>query len=121
VKDMSSRENYLRAIYELTEEGEDTTSTSELSDRLGVSPASVTEAIKKLEDDSLVCRKAYKGFTLSPIGKEKASKMEKKKRTLEEFFRKIGAEDPEEEADMVEHAVSEDAVDRIRSEILDDS
>jgi DtxR family Mn-dependent transcriptional regulator len=111
---MSSKEDYLRAIYELTEGGEDKTTTSELSDFLDVSDASASEAVQKLEDEDLVCRAAYRGFTLSPMGKEEGGNLAEKHRKLENFFSdELGLEDAEAEADAVEHAISLEAVDKL--------
>ena len=107
---MSSKENYLRTIYELTEGGEKKTTTSELSSHMDVSDASSSEAVQKLEEENLVCRAAYKGFTLSPMGKKEGKKLSDKNKCLEKFFREIGVENPEKEAKEVEHSISEDTV-----------
>ncbi|MFB6204079.1 MAG: metal-dependent transcriptional regulator [Candidatus Nanohaloarchaea archaeon] len=111
---MNSKQNYLRAIYELTDGGDSNTTTSELADYLEVSNASVSEAIQKLESDGLVCRVPYKGFTLSPVGREKASELEEKYSVLEQFFGELGVKNPEKEADAVAHAISMEAVEKIR-------
>ncbi|MFB6116073.1 MAG: metal-dependent transcriptional regulator [Candidatus Nanosalina sp.] len=111
---MSSKEDYLRAIYNLTEGGEGKTTTSKLSSELEVTDASVSEAVQKLEDENLVCRAAYKGFTLSPMGKEEGRKLAEKHEKLEKFFsEKLGLEKAEEEADAVEHAISLEAVEEL--------
>lgn len=110
---MESAENYLRTIHELTEDGEGTT-TSEVAEKLDVSPASVSEAISKLEEENLVCRAPYKGFTLSPIGREKGRKLSEKHQILEEFFsEKLELDNPGEEADKVEHSISKEAVKKL--------
>lgn len=112
---MESAENYLRAIYELTENGDGGTTTSEVAEKLDVSPASVSEAISKLEDENLVCRAPYQGFTLSPMGREKGKKLSEKFQVLKDFFsKKLGLEDAEDEADRVEHTISKEAVEKLR-------
>jgi len=113
---MESRENYLRAVYELTEKGDGGATTSELADYLDVSDASVSEAIQKLEDDTLVCRAPYQGFTLSPIGKEKAQRIANKHDILETFLSEtLEVEDAEEQADAIEHHITEETAEKIRA------
>lgn len=114
---MSSKEDYLRAIYNLTDGGESKTSTSELSSEMEVSNASSSEAVQKLEDENKVCRAAYKGFTLSPMGKEEGKKLAEKHRRLENLFQKAGVENPEKEADSVEHAISTEALKKMEEYI----
>jgi DtxR family Mn-dependent transcriptional regulator len=111
---MNTKEDYLRAVYDLTDGGEGKTTTSEISEELEVADASASEAVQKLEEEDLVCRAEYKGFTLSPMGKEEARKLSEKHEKLEMFFsEKLGLEDPKEEADAVEHAVSMEAVEKM--------
>ncbi len=114
---MESKENYLRAVYELTEKGEgDAAKTSELAEHLNVSDASASEAIQKLEEETLVCRAPYQGFTLSPIGKEKARRLAKKHEILEKFFSEtLEVEDAEEQADAVEHHITEETAEKIQT------
>ncbi|WP_414837577.1 metal-dependent transcriptional regulator [Candidatus Nanosalina sp. VS9-1] len=115
---MSSKEDYLREIFVLTEGGDSKTSTSELAREMDVTNASVSEAVQKLEQEKLVCRAAYKGFTLSPMGKEEASKLSEKHRRLEKIFSQLEVEDPEQEADSVEHSISLEAVEKLEDEVL---
>jgi Mn-dependent DtxR family transcriptional regulator len=114
---MSSR-NYLRKIYQITEAGDESTSTSELAEQMQVTNASASEAVAKLEEENLVCRAPYKGFTLSPMGKEKGSKLADKHEKLKAFFEKMGLEDPAEEARRIETEISGQAVEQIDREIL---
>lgn len=114
---MNSKENYLRTIYRLTEEGEERATTSEVSTSLEVSDASASEAIQKLEEENFVCRAAYKGFTLSPPGKEKGKRLQEKYDRLEKIFSETGVEDPGKEADRVEHAISLEAVEKIENRL----
>ncbi len=115
---MASRERYLKAIHDLTSGGEAGTTTSEVAEKLGVSDASVSEAVEKLEDKKLVCRAPYKGFTLSPLGKRKAGVLEEKYEVLEQFFSDIlGLEAPGEEAARVVEAISDKAVEGMRDQL----
>lgn len=110
---MTSRKTYLRTIYDLTEGGEEETRTSRLSTVLDVSDASASEAVQKMEDDSLICRVPYRGFTLSPLGKDRAEDLEKRFDVLKDFFERIGLEQPGEEARNLENVISREAVERI--------
>ncbi len=112
---MNTKEKYLKTIYRLTEAGEKKTTTSELSSHMEVSDASSSEAVQKLEEENLVCRAAYKGFTLSPMGKKEGEKFLDKNNRLEKFFEEIGVEDPEEEAGEVAHVISEETLGKMES------
>lgn len=115
---MSSKEDYLREIFALTREGDLKTTTSELAEKIDVTNASASEAVQKLEEKDLVCRAAYKGFTLSPMGKEEASKLAEKNRKLEEIFQKLEIDNPEAEADSIEHSISMEALDKLEASVL---
>lgn len=110
-----SKEDYLRSIYELTEKGEGGAKTSELAEYMDVSDASTTEALKKLEEENMVCRAPYKGFTLSPMGKEKAKELQTKYDTLKDFFSStLNVEKSEEQANAVEHYITKEAAEKIK-------
>ena len=109
-----SKEDYIRSIYELTSEGDGGAKTSELAEHMNVSDASATEALKKLEEEDLVCRAPYKGFTLSPVGKSEAEKLQKKYDILQDFFSNtLEVENAEQQANAVEHHITEEAADKI--------
>lgn len=112
------KENYLRKIYELTEKGDESTTTSELAEEMQVTNASASEAIAQLEEQDLVCRAPYKGFTLSPVGKEKGRELSEKHETLKALFQKIGVEEPDEEAENIETQISDQAAQKIHEELL---
>lgn len=66
-----SREMYLKSIYELIK-GEDLVPVSLLAKRLGVSPVSATEMVKRLENQELVVHTPYKGVELTEQGLQRA-------------------------------------------------
>ncbi|AOV94340.1 hypothetical protein AQV86_00240 [Nanohaloarchaea archaeon SG9] len=113
-----TKKNYLRKIYQITEAGEESMTTSELAEQMQVTNASASEAIANLEEQKLVCRAPYKGFTLSPMGKEKGEKLADKHEKLKAFFQKINIDKPEEEASNLEKEISQEAVNRIDQKIL---
>lgn len=116
---MNHREDYLRTIYRLTDQGEGKTTNSEISEELDISDASASETIQKLEEDDLVCRAAYKGFTLSPMGKKKGKDAKDKSDTLESIFKEVDVSEPKKEADSVEHSISLEAVERLEEKVLE--
>jgi len=108
-------DKYLRAIYRLTDKGEGSTKTSEVAEELDVSDASASEAVSKLQEEGLVCKADYKGFTLSPIGKKQAEKNSELYRKTVEHLREQEVEDAEEEAELMIDSMSETAVEKIVS------
>ena len=106
----ASTEEYLEALYTLTQDGK-AASTSEISKRLNIAPASVTEMLKKLADSGYVNYSPYQGVTLNPKGFEIAEKMTRKHRLLERFLHdilKIGNDKVHNEACEMEHALSDE-------------
>lgn len=106
-----STEEYLEAIYNLTRGGKAAT-TSDISKRLNISPASVTEMFKKLAADEYICYAPYQGVTLTEKGKALGQKMARKHRLLERFLHdtlKIGKDKVHEEACAMEHTLSDEA------------
>jgi DtxR family Mn-dependent transcriptional regulator len=105
----TSTEEYLEALYTLTQDGR-TASTSEMSKRLSVAPASVTGMLKKLADSGYINYSPYQGVTLTAKGFEIAEKMTRKHRLLERFLHdvlKIGNDRVHKEACEMEHALSD--------------
>jgi DtxR family transcriptional regulator, Mn-dependent transcriptional regulator len=106
-----STQDYLKAIYNLTKNG-DLVSTTEISQKLEVAPASVTEMLKKLSDDDYIKYEPYKGSILTIKGLREAQKVTRKHRLLERFLADtlhIGKEKVHKEACQMEHALSDEA------------
>jgi DtxR family Mn-dependent transcriptional regulator len=104
-------EQYLKVIYNLTEEG-GTAKTTEIAQTLGVAPASVTQMIHKLTDQGYVRHEPYHGTTLRPKGRRIAKRIARRHRLLERFLNDmvgIGVEDGHDQACKMEHALSEEA------------
>ena len=106
----TSTEEYLEALYTLTQEGEPA-STTAISKRLNFAPASVTEMVQKLAESGYVNYSPYQGVTLTSKGFRAAQKMARKHRLLERFLYdvlKIGKDRVHEEACGLEHALSDE-------------
>jgi DtxR family Mn-dependent transcriptional regulator len=107
----NSTEEYLEAIYNLTRSGK-AASTSEISKRLNISSASVTEMFKKLAADEYISYAPYQGVTLTEKGRTLGQKMARKHRLLERFLHdtlKIGKDKVHQEACAMEHTLSDEA------------
>jgi DtxR family Mn-dependent transcriptional regulator len=106
-----STEEYLEALYTLTKDG-NVASTSAISKRLRIAPASVTEMLRKLADSGYVDYSPYQGVTLTKKGFEISQKMTRKHRLLERFLHdvlKIGNDKVHREACGMEHSLSDEA------------
>jgi DtxR family Mn-dependent transcriptional regulator len=109
--EQKSTQDYLKAIYNLTKNG-DLVSTSEISQKLEVAPASVTEMLKKLSDDDYIKYEPYKGSILTIKGLREAQKVTRKHRLLERFLADtlhIGKEQVHKQACQMEHTLSDEA------------
>ena len=107
----TSTDEYLEALYNLTQDSK-TASTTAISKRLKIAPASVTEMLIKLADGGYVNYSPYKGVTLTQQGFQIAEKMVRKHRLLERFLHdvlKIGNDRVHREACEMEHTLSDEA------------
>jgi len=109
--EQKSTQDYLKAIYNLAKNG-DLVSTTEISHKLNVAPASVTEMLKKLSDYDYIKYEPYRGSILTVKGLREAQKVTRKHRLLETFLSDIlhiGKEKVHKEACQMEHALSDEA------------
>ena len=109
-----AQEDYLKAIYQLAEGGPVTTQA--LAERVGVRPASVTGMLKKLAALGLVEYAPYRGVRLTPAGLRVALEVVRHHRLLEAFLAQalgFSWERVHEEADRLEHHISEEFEARI--------
>ncbi|MEZ4632605.1 MAG: metal-dependent transcriptional regulator [Deinococcales bacterium] len=106
-------EDYLKAIHELGEEG---VKTQKLADSLGINPASVTGMLKKLAELKLVSYVPYQGVSLTEAGKRVALEVLRHHRLLETYLAEVlgyAWHEVHEEAERLEHHISEDFEARI--------
>jgi DtxR family Mn-dependent transcriptional regulator len=80
-----SIENYAKAIYALQDRHGFATNTA-LADRLGVTPASASGMVKKLDGLGLVRHVPYKGVELTPEGERVALEVLRHHRLLELYL-----------------------------------
>jgi len=104
-------EQYLKVIYNLTEEG-GMAKTTDIASAMDIAPASVTEMLHKLSDKGYVRHEPYKGVVLRPRGMKIACKISRKHRLLERFladFVGVSGKSRHEQACKMEHALTDEA------------
>lgn len=119
----NATEDYLKAIYALTANKARAT-TNQIAGALDVKPASVTGMIKKLSQCAppLVDYQKHYGVALTPEGEKIALETIRHHRLLETFlFESLGFEwdAVHDEADRLEHVISEEFEERIAQALGD--
>src|SRR5919199_5585280 len=110
----SSVGDYLKAIWELSQEG--AASTTEVAARLSVSPASVSNMFTRLQEMGLAEYERYHGASLTEAGREEALRLLRRHRLIETFLLEClgySWEDVHEEAESLEHSVSDGFTERL--------
>lgn len=110
-----SVEDYLKAIYQLSPEGRPA-STSEIAHLLALSPPSVTGMVKRLSEHGLLEHIPYRGVQLTEEGRLAALRMVRRHRLIEAYlvdFLGYSWDTVHEEAERLEHAVSDTMVERM--------
>ena len=112
-----SIQDYLKHIYELTEDG-GSASTNALARKLNISAPSVTGMVQKLAsaDPALVEYQKHQGVTLTRAGRKAALEVIRHHRLLEAWLvQTLGYswDEVHEEAERLEHVISEDFERRI--------
>lgn len=118
---MSSRplsrsvEDYLKAIYDLSDAGE-AASTSSIAEALEIQPASVTGMIKRLAESGLVEHVPYRGVRLTEPGQREALRVLRRHRILETYLCErlsYSWESVHDEAERLEHAASDQLIENM--------
>ncbi|MGW9020119.1 metal-dependent transcriptional regulator [Leucobacter chromiiresistens] len=117
VDDLSpSVQNYLKVIWGLQEWSDAPVSNSAIAEVAGVRLSTVSDALRKLSDLGLIGHARYGSVTLTDLGRGHAVAMIRRHRLLETFLvRHLEYEWDEvhDEADRLEHAVSDEFIDRM--------
>ncbi len=115
----TSKEDYLKAIWTLSEReenGKQEAMTSDLAERLQVSPPAVSRMLKQMEKQTLVAHTPYYGVRLTEKGRGIALKIVRRHRLLERFLTDVLDYDSHavhDEAERLEHHISEEFEKRI--------
>ena len=111
-----NQEDYLRALYILDEKGMELKS-SEVASYLKVSKPSVSEMVRRLNEEGLVKAEPYSKLKFTKKGKKLAEQLTGKHRIIELFLIKILKRSDEhihEEAHRLEHAFSDESIERMK-------
>jgi DtxR family Mn-dependent transcriptional regulator len=111
-------ENYLKAIYiaQVAEDERSLVPMGQLASALGVVPGTATTMVKTLADSGLVKYEPYMGVRLTSAGEKLAAMVLRRHRLIEQFLVQVLSmnwSEVHEEAERLEHAVSERLIDRI--------
>ena len=110
-------ENYAKAIYQLANVADGgAVATGQIAAALGVLPGTVTSMLKTLDESNLATYTPYEGVRLTSSGKALALRVLRRHRLIEQFLAQtlnLTWDEVHEEAEHMEHAVSDALVDRI--------
>ena len=110
-------ENYIKAIYQISvQQDNNPVTTGQLATALGVAPGTVTSMLKTLNTAGLARHTPYEGVSLTETGQVLALRMIRRHRLIEQFLVQtlsMNWDEVHEEAEHMEHAVSDLLVDRI--------
>ena len=112
----STEENYIKAIFHLGEDGDESISTNEIAKTVNATAASVTDMIKKLKQKKLITYEKYHGVRLTREGEKIAKGVVRKHRLWEVFLvEKLGYswDKIHDIAEQLEHIHSAELIDKL--------
>ncbi len=117
VSDLSSvAQDYLKIIWSAKEWSDQPVTVKQLSERMGVRAATVSDGIRRLREQGLVAHERYGGVELTDEGRHHAVAMVRRHRLIETFLVEelgYGWDEVHDEAEVLEHAVSDGLIDRL--------
>jgi DtxR family Mn-dependent transcriptional regulator len=116
----SAVQDYAKAIYALQRRGEGAVSTNALAERLGVTAASASGMVKRLDEMGLVSHEPYRGVQLTPAGLRLALEVIRHHRLLELYLsEQLGVpwDRVHAEAEVLEHVLSEELEELIAAKL----
>ena len=111
-----TEENYIKAIYHLSDNEGEGALTNTISEALATKPASVTDMLKKLANKELVNYKKYQGVTLTKTGRAHALMVIRKHRLWEVFLvekLKFNWDEVHDIAEQLEHIQSTHLIEKL--------
>ncbi|MGG7466108.1 metal-dependent transcriptional regulator [Plantibacter sp. YIM 135347] len=109
-------QDYLKAIWSATEWSDEPATVKHLADRMGVRPATASDAVKRLAAQGFVVHEPYGSIELTDAGRVHAVAMVRRHRLIETFLVELlgyGWDEVHDEAEILEHAVSDTMIERI--------
>ena len=116
-------QDYLKVIWTcpgVVPQGTEKVSTKMLAEKIGVSASTASESIRKLAEQGLVDHEKYGAVTLTEAGRRAALAMVRRHRLLETFLVNelgYGWDEVHDEAEVLEHAVSDRLIARIDAKL----
>lgn len=121
ITDLSaSAQDYLKLIWSATEWSATPMTVGAMAERLGVRPSTASDGVKKLVKQGLVTHAPYGTIGLTDVGREHAVAMVRRHRLLETFLVQVlgyGWDEVHDEAEVLEHAVSDKLIGRIAEQL----
>jgi len=111
-----TEENYIKAIFKITESSQKAANTNSIALKLGTSAASVTDMIKRLSEKEVINYEKYRGVTLTNVGVKLATALIRKHRLWETFLVKklyFSWDEVHEIAEQLEHIQSDELIIRL--------
>ena len=112
----ATREDYLRALYKLGGDEDKEVGVTTLADHMCLAKSTVTERLQAMAMEKVVKYEKYRPLLLTKKGKDLAKKLTYKHRIIEVFLHntlKMKGDVIHEEANQLEHAFSDDAIQRL--------
>lgn len=113
-------QDYLKKIYDFREWGNEGITLSQLAETMGQRASTTSEAVKKLHAKGLVEHRPYADIQLTPQGRHLAIAMVRRHRLIETYLcQELGYPlgDVHGEAEILEHAVSDEFIRRIEEKM----
>ncbi len=112
----SAEENYIKAIFTISEKTGKGASTTAIAQRLETKASSVTDMVKKLNEKALADHRPYHGVSLTDQGRQIATAIIRKHRLWETFLvnhLNYRWDEVHDLAEQLEHIHSPDLIDRL--------
>ena len=109
-------EDYLKVVWSAQERSDTPVTTKQLAERLGVGASTVSETVRRMCGMGLLEHERYGAISLTEEGRNLAVAMVRRHRLLETYLvERLGYQWDEvhEEAEVLEHAVSDLLIDRM--------
>ncbi|EAR24613.1 putative transcriptional regulator [marine actinobacterium PHSC20C1] len=111
-----STQNYLKAVWGLSEWSDAPVTATVIAEKTGFTLSSVSDAVRRLTDQGFLNHAKYGSIALTNIGRAHAVAMVRRHRLIESFLVSVlgyGWDQVHDEAENLEHAVSDFMVERI--------
>lgn len=111
-----STQNYLKAVWSLSEWTDTPVTATVIAEKTGFTLSSVSDAVRRLTDQGFLDHARYGSIALTETGRTHAVAMVRRHRLIESFLVSVlgyGWDQVHDEAENLEHAVSDFMVERI--------